>query len=255
MRRRPASEVAPGTGAPYDRIAMPGPHDMTFMKALAANRKGDAAGARALLESVLAEEPDHTDSLEVLGMILSEQGELERAIEVTERLVGLAPSSIMAHANLSRYHMLKGDKETAEEWQAKARTLGWKEEIARKGAAAGTAATERPVDPDVVEKQEAMIGEHPDDVMTRLALAKNYIKLEMPIKAVGHLREALKHDPKLSVLYLELGKALEAANLAADAVPVYTSGIPVADKNGDLMPRNQMQSRLADLQKKAAKHG
>ena len=227
---------------------MPGPHDMTFMQALAANRKGDAAGARALLEGVLAEDPDHTDSLEVLGMILSEQGDLERAIEVTEKLVGLAPTSIMAHANLSRYWMLKGDKETAEEWQAKARTLGWKEEIARKGEQAGTGATERPVDPDVVEKQEAMIADHPDDVMTRLALSRNYTKLVMPIKAVGHLREALKHDPKMSVLYLELGKALEAANLAADAVPVYESGIPVADKNGDLMPRNQMQTRLSSLE-------
>lgn len=234
---------------------MPAPHDMQFMQALAANRRGDAAGARTILEAVLEVDPDHADSLEVLGMILSEQGELDRAITVTERLVGLAPGSIMAHANLSRYHMLKGDKETAEEWQARARTLGWKEEIARKGAQAGTAATERPVDPDVVEKQEAMITDNPDDVMTRLALSRNYAKLELPIKAVGHLREALKCDPGMSVLYLELGKALEAANLSADAVTVYTSGIPIADKNGDLMPRNQMQSRLADLKKDADKSG
>src|SRR4029450_9599238 len=100
----------------FARMATPmpaPPDDIRFLKALAANRKGDKAGARALLEALLAEQPDHADSLEVLGMLLSEAGELDRAIELTERVLVQRPDSIMAHANLSRFWMLKGDKTTA----------------------------------------------------------------------------------------------------------------------------------------------
>lgn len=232
---------------------MPGPHDLHFMKALKAHRAGNVEGARQILQAILAEDADHSDSLEVLGMILSEQGELDRAIELTERLVGLAPESIMAHANLSRYWMLKGDKETAEEWQAKARVLGWKEEIGRKGGSAtGTGATERPVDPDEVARQEETVSGDPDNVIARMALASSYMKLEMPVKAVGHLREALARDPEMSILYLNLGKALEAANMPTEAIEIYAAGVPRADERGDLMPRNQMASRLADLKKRQA---
>ncbi len=223
--------------------------DLTFMTALKAYRQGDAAGAIGILNGILADHPDHPDSLEVLGKILEEQGDLEQAIEITERLVVLQPESIMAHANLSRFWMLKGDKEIAEEWQSKARVLGWKDEISRKGTAAGTAPTERPIDPDALAKQEQAVTDRPDDVIARMALAGSYLKLEMPVKAVGHLREALKRDPDLSTLYLDLGKALEAANMSRDALPIYEQGVPVAEKNGDLMPRNQMASRIAALKK------
>ena len=223
------------------------PPDIRFMSALRAYRKGDAAGAIEILESILGETPDHPDRLEVLGKILEEQGDVDRAIAITERLVELQPESIMAHANLSRFWMLKGDKEVAEEWQSKARVLGWKDEIARKGEATGATTAERPVDPDTLAKQEQAVVDRPDDVIARMALASSYRKLDMPVKAVGHLREALKRDQGLSMLYLELGKALEASNMAREALPVYEQGLPIAEKNGDLMPRNQMASRIADL--------
>jgi hypothetical protein len=44
---------------------MPTPTDIErrFMRALASNRKGDKPGARATLEEILAEQPDHADSL------------------------------------------------------------------------------------------------------------------------------------------------------------------------------------------------
>ena len=224
--------------------------DPRFRAALLAKRKGDVDGARSILESMLAEDPEQADALEVLGMMLSEADELDRAIELTTRLVGLAPQSIMAHANLSRFYMLKGDKETAEEWQAKARVLGWKEEVGRKASQAGGASgLDAVVDPDQVERQEQQVADHPDDVMARMALASSYRKLGMPVKAVSHLQHALSVDETLSTVYLELGKALEEANMPADAAEVYRKGVPLADKKGDLMPRNQMASRLQQIEK------
>ena len=236
---------------------MPGtPADQQFMRALAANRKGDKAAARALLEAVVAENPDHADSLEVLGMLVSEDGDLDRAIELTERVLKQRPDSIMAHANISRFWMLKGNKTVAEEWQAKARVLGWKDEIARKGAAGGAApGLERGPDPDTVTRQEQNVVDHPDDVMARMALSTSYRKLGMPARALAHLKHALKLAPEMSVLYLDLGKTLEEVGAADEARELYERGIPLADKKGDLMPRNQMQTRLQALQRKAGKTG
>jgi len=227
------------------------PADLAFLKALAANRGGDKAGARTQLEQILADEPEHADSLEVLAMLLSEEGELDRAIELTGKLLAQRPDSIMGHANLSRFYMLKGDKETAEEWQSKARVLGWKDELARKGEAVGGApGLARGPDPETVMRQEQAVTDTPDDVLARLTLARSYVKLAMHAKAVPHLRHALSKDDRMSVLYLELGKALEAIASNSEAMELYRKGVPQADANGDFMPRNQMQTRLAALERK-----
>jgi tetratricopeptide (TPR) repeat protein len=228
------------------------PPDLLFMKALRARRAGDTDGAVTLLEGILAEHPDHADSLEVLGMLVSERGELDRAIELTERVLKTRPDSIMAHANISRFYMLKGDKTTAEDWQSKARVLGWKDEIARKGAAGGgEGSLERGPDAETVLSQEQNVSEHPDDARARLQLAGSYRKLDMHAAAIPHLRHALSVDPEMSILYLELGKALEAVGASTEAMELYRQGAPLADKKGDFMPRNQMQSRLAALEKRA----
>ena len=230
--------------------------DRRFMQALAANRKGDKPGARRLIEEILAQDPDHADSLEVYGMLLSEAGELDQAIEVTQRVLKTRPDSIMAHANISRFWMLKGDKATAEDWQAKARVLGWKDEIKRKGETASpTGSLERPPDAELVTKQEAAVAASPKDVRARLALAGSYRKLGMAAKAVAQLKAALAADAQMSVIYLELGKALEEAGVPGEAAEIYRRGIPLADQRGDLMPRNQMQTRLAALERKSKAGG
>jgi tetratricopeptide (TPR) repeat protein len=239
---------------------MPGPDtrpDPAFLKALAANRKGDKAEARRLLEALVETDSDHADALEVLGMLVSEEGDLDRAIALTERLLALRPQSIMAHANLSRFHMLKGDKETAEDWQSKARVLGWQDEIRRKGGdpAGGGAGLQRGPDPETVTRQEQNVEAHPADARARLQLAGSYARLEMHAKAIPHLRHALSVDPQMSVLYLELGKALEHVGGRAEAAELYARGIPLADAKGDLMPRNQMQTRLSKLQKETRDDG
>jgi tetratricopeptide (TPR) repeat protein len=228
--------------------------DPRFMQALRSRRSGNSEEARRILEGMLADDPDCTDALEVLGMMLSEEGELDRAIQLTEHLAELLPDSVMAHANLSRFHMLKGDKETAEDWQGKARVLGWKEEMRTKAASASGSKSnlDEGVDPDVVERQEQAVEQDPDSILARMALAGSYRKLGMPAKSVGHLKHALSLDDGMSVVYLELGRSLEAANMRDEAIQVYRRGIPVADRKGDLMPRNQMQTRLAALEKAAS---
>ena len=91
--------------------------------------------------------------------------------------------------------------------------------------------------------------ERPNGARARLALASSYRKLGMPVKAVSHLQHALTIDDTLSNVYLALGQSLEEANMKEDAAEVYRRGVPIADKKGDFMPRNQMASKLTQLEK------
>ena len=65
---------------------MSSPLDLKFIKALAARRQGSPDDARLILEEILDEDPEHGDSLEVLGMLLAENDQIDQAIELTKKL-------------------------------------------------------------------------------------------------------------------------------------------------------------------------
>lgn len=87
---------------------------------------GDLAGAIEAAKMALEENAASADAYEMLGEFCKQAGRLDEAITCAKKLVEIDPSSIMGHVNLSRYYMLKGDKETAELWQEKAHQLSAK---------------------------------------------------------------------------------------------------------------------------------
>ncbi|MED5329717.1 MAG: tetratricopeptide repeat protein [Planctomycetota bacterium] len=228
---------------------MSSPLDLKFIKALAVRRQGSPDDARSILEEILDEDPEHEDSLEVLGMLLAENDQIDQAIELTKKLAELQPDSIMAHANLSRFYMLKGDKETAESWQSQARVLGWKEEIKRKGNAPTDGKPSEGIDPETLSTHEQAVEDRPDDPLPRLVLATSYLGLGMVAKAVSHLKMAQQLDGTNATVYLHLGKALHQIGASEEAQKFLEEGIQVAESHGAYMPRNQMQTLLAELRK------
>ena len=65
--------------------------------------------------------------------------------------------------------------------------------------------------------------------------------------AIKYLEKVVELDEKYSTAYLLLGKSLEASSQQEKAVLVYKKGVDVASKRGDMMPANEMQSRLNQL--------
>ncbi len=59
------------------------------------------------------------------------------------------------------------------------------------------------------------------------------------------MERVLQQDPKYSVAYLALGKALKGLGLKAEAKAIWQEGIKVSAAKGDLMPANQMQQELS----------
>lgn len=249
-----------------------------YEQALALATHQDWEGARETLCRCLELNPGHVDAHEVLGVVHERLGDLDAAVAVTKRMTEIAPHSIMGHANLSRYYMLKGMIPEAEEEQAKARTLGWKEELreAKRGGAiteAGALAVEGPTSdvdlrgvssafetPDpVAQYQDAMrrvetyrklVELDPGDPMSHYTLGTAYEDARRLTEAESHLREAVRLDSEYSAAFLALGRVQRDAGKLDAARETFTRGIDVADANGDLQPRAWMNKFLGQLDPK-----
>lgn len=97
------------------------------MEYFAQDRLDDAVAAYL---HALDEDPNYADALHALAMTYSHQEKFDKAIEVGKRLIEAAPNDELAYTSLSIFYQQRGMIAEAEEVAAKARTLGWKRQLA-----------------------------------------------------------------------------------------------------------------------------
>ncbi|RPJ76840.1 MAG: hypothetical protein EHM20_06955 [Alphaproteobacteria bacterium] len=86
-----------------------------------------------------------------------------------------------------------------------------------------------------------------DDTIALYGMADIFFHRKEFNSAIKNLEKVLTVDSKYSTAYLMLGKAQEAIGDLESAIRSYQAGILVASKRGDMMPANEMQSRLNQL--------
>ena len=74
------------------------PQDL-FSQALACQQQGRPLQARGLCERVLAQQPQHADALQLLGLIAAQMGSLESAADFFGRAIAARPVNPAAHYN------------------------------------------------------------------------------------------------------------------------------------------------------------
>ena len=94
--------------------------------------EGDLDNAIDAYQNALTEDPNHVDALHALAMAYAHQDKLDEAIRTARRLIEVAPENELAYTSLSMFYQQKGMIAEAEEVGAKARTLGWKRQLAEK---------------------------------------------------------------------------------------------------------------------------
>jgi Flp pilus assembly protein TadD len=99
--------------------------------------EGDAAGAVERFEQVLAVEPKHPEARHGLVRALEDAGRSDDALRGTEQLIAEDPDDVLAVTRLSMLYQHKGMIAEAEAAAARAKILGWKQEL-RAGAAPKT---------------------------------------------------------------------------------------------------------------------
>lgn len=84
---------------------------------------------KALIEKAIKEDPRNEDAYELLGVVYARESQFNEAITAMKKLEELNPDSVMAKTNLSIFYMKIGDKETAEDYKAKATVAQFQEAL------------------------------------------------------------------------------------------------------------------------------
>lgn len=250
--------LADGTTTPAEVVLLPF-HDSTDQaerarrlheRAVHLFSRGDDGRAIALLEEAIALDPAFAEAYEALGVILGRGEQFHQAIDIFKRLEEIAPDEPMVHTNLSLFYMKIGDKDEAERQKAEAtlkRFAGLDgEKAAREDAAAETAA--RRAD---AERKLGMFAEvlaiDPDDPLALMGLGNALVALDRLDEAEPHLARACAVQKDNSAAFAGHGKLLERLGRSDEARAVFTAGVQVASRKGDLMPLREMEHRLLVL--------
>jgi aspartate beta-hydroxylase len=94
-------------------------------------RQGRVDEAEAAFEQVLATDPNHVESLNVLGLVALRKGAPMRALELLERAVAADPQDAMSHHHLGRVQSALGDAGAAHLTHARAVQLAPEFHLAR----------------------------------------------------------------------------------------------------------------------------
>jgi predicted Zn-dependent protease len=96
---------------------------------------------------------------------------------------------------------------------------------------------------------ETMLAKGQDNALLRFSLGNAYLREGKPLRAVAHLRAAVGQDPLYSAAWKLLGRALAETGEIQAAIEVFTRGIQVAERNGDVQAAKEMRVFLRRLQK------
>jgi len=77
----------------------------------------------------LAADPTFTEAMHGLARVLQDLQRYDEAIAVAQRLAEIDPDDVLAHTSLSVLYQKKGMIPEAEAEGAKARVLGWKQQL------------------------------------------------------------------------------------------------------------------------------
>jgi len=103
--------------------------DKLFDAALDCMQHGDAAGAVERFEAILKLEPEHAEARHGLIRALEDAGRIDDALDAVTRLIEADPDDVLAMTRLSMIYQHKGMIAEAEAAAAKAKILGWKQEL------------------------------------------------------------------------------------------------------------------------------
>jgi Flp pilus assembly protein TadD len=95
---------------------------------------GDLEKAVAEYRDSVNADPTFTEAMHGLARALQDLQRYDEAIEVAQRIAELDPDDVLAHTSLSVLYQKKGMIPEAEAEGAKARVLGWKQQLKKSGS-------------------------------------------------------------------------------------------------------------------------
>ena len=100
-----------------------------YYSALDHYAEGRYEQAIAEYEAAIAADGSFLDAMHGLARVLQDTEQYDKAIAVASRIAELDPDDVLAHTSLSILYQRKGMVPEAEAEAAKARVLGWKQQL------------------------------------------------------------------------------------------------------------------------------
>jgi tetratricopeptide (TPR) repeat protein len=104
-----------------------------YYSALDLMAEGNLQRAVAAFQESLQADPAFTEAMHGLARALQDLERFDEAIEVAKRISEIDPDDVLAHTSLSVLYQKKGMIPEAEAEGAKARVLGWKQQLKGRG--------------------------------------------------------------------------------------------------------------------------
>jgi tetratricopeptide (TPR) repeat protein len=101
----------------------------TYYSALDLMAEGKLEEAVAAYRESIGADPGFTEAMHGLARALQDLQRYDEAIEVAQKIAELDPDDVLAHTSLSVLYQKKGMIAEAEAEGAKARVLGWKQQL------------------------------------------------------------------------------------------------------------------------------
>jgi len=102
-----------------------------YYSALDLMAEGNLTKAVAEYEESLSVDPTFTEAMHGLARALQDLERYDEAIGVAQKIAEIDPDDVLAHTSLSVLYQKKGMIAEAEAEGAKARVLGWKQQLKR----------------------------------------------------------------------------------------------------------------------------
>lgn len=104
----------------------------------------------------------------------------------------------------------------------------------------------------LIANLEKLLNTPRDGALLRFSLGMEFLKIGNTAQATEYLRDAVTRDPGYSAAWRALGKSLESAGQAAEALDAYRSGIAAAQKKGDKQAQKEMTVFARRIEKRTA---
>jgi tetratricopeptide (TPR) repeat protein len=184
--------------------------------AIEMHRSGQLGPASQLYQRVLAHEAENAEALHLLGVLLHQQGNHARAIELIGRALALRPNSHIFHANIAEAYRALGDFERAAGSCRTALSLwpNYPEALCNLGAALhglGKSA-------EAAEHLKRALELRPDFAAAHNNLGLALRDLDRKDEAYDHFRRAVELEPNFAPAQTNLGQALLDSGQAEDAL-------------------------------------
>ncbi|MCP5002399.1 MAG: tetratricopeptide repeat protein [Planctomycetes bacterium] len=200
-----------------------------LQSALSHHQAGDLVTAEDYYNKILKIQPDHVETLFLLGTLNLQSGNLEKASDLLRKTLALKPDYSMAHGNLGTSLQGLGKLEEATVSYQKALTLD-------PGYAEGYYNLANTL--NMMGKPDEAISNHRHAIALKPDYAEAYDNLGTLLQDRGKLEEAIENynkaltlKPGYVVAYNNLGNALKKQSRHDEAVANYVRGLTIEPDN------------------------